>query len=331
MRQGYSFVSLAVLEAVAAVIANALTLHWCLRLYPQLQLSFLAPSQQTLRGMGTYSGQLVLWQICGRIIAASPTLVIGAMLSPAAVTFYALGAYLPDAAQQIRMAVTPTFMPLATRYEAVNDLQALRTLLHRGTRLALVVVLPVLVGLITRGETFLEVWLGHGVSGPAGEVLRVLSLGMILITAVATASVIVLGVGRQREALFWSGLHAIATPVLSFVLGRTFGLVGVAWAVVASSLFTVAQSLIVCRLVGVSLMAYVRTSWATPMLASLPFAFSCVLIDRYWQVNSIQGFLAQMALACPIYALSCMLFMADDLRQGWSMLRGSKERNVGTV
>ena len=324
MRNGYSIMALAVLQVVAELIANALIVQRCFRLYPQLRLSFSAPSREMLVGLGGFSGEMALWQLFSLIITAGPPLVIGAMLSPAAVTLYVLGGYLVAVVEQIRLAITLVFTPLASRYDAAGNRIALRDLLRRGTRLVLIVVLPILVGLLARGETFLRVWTGPEYSGPAGEVLRVLSVSMVFASAMAPGGAIILGLGRQREALVWLAVQAAATLSLAVVLARSMGIVGVAWAGAAPTLFGIAFTCVACRLVRVSLVRHVVGDWGRPVVAVVPFAVACFVTDHYWEATSMPGFFVQMAAVFPVYVLSCVAFLGSDLKRGWVMLYGPR-------
>jgi len=85
-----------------------------------------------------------------QLIYQTDNLVVGAFVSASAVTFYSIGNSLCRYTQQLVGAMTATFTPAASTYDATGDASSLRALYYNGTRATMAVSLPVLVTLIFR-------------------------------------------------------------------------------------------------------------------------------------------------------------------------------------
>jgi O-antigen/teichoic acid export membrane protein len=325
LRAGYSLVGLALLEVTAAVVANGFQIFRCFQFYPELRLSFGKPRWIALKDVAGYSGYLVLFQAFGYLIAYSPSLVVGATISAGAVALYAIANSLAEGVRQILATITPVFMPLASRLQVEGDHRSLQALLHRGTRLVLIVTLPVLVTLLVRAETFIGVWMGAAYAAPSGEILRILTVATFFAAANSTGYNIVFGLGRQRDGVLWLAAEAAVVLALAAILVQSLGVAGAAWAVTLPHLAirTLLWPRFVCRLVGVSVAGYFFQSWMRPLAAAIPFSIASLIVDRYWPVESVAAMMLQTCALLPLYAATSALVLWPDFKAAWLTLRRS--------
>src|SRR5262249_48096108 len=101
-----------------------------------------------------------LWIVSNQVIFYSDSLVIAAFLGVSAITYYAIAGALINYGRNVVSLVTDTFAPAAMRMDAKQDLAGLRRLLITGTRMALLVILPVCFGFIFLGKQFITLWVG---------------------------------------------------------------------------------------------------------------------------------------------------------------------------
>jgi O-antigen/teichoic acid export membrane protein len=166
---GYGFLSLAVWELCIASVANAMLVSMALTRYRQLRVTFRSPGKAVIAKIWSYSFYALLINVAIQVANYTDNLVVGAFTSTAAVTFYAIGGSLIIYARQIVAAMTTTFAPLASTYEAKGNNEDLRRLLIQGTRGALIVSLPIEIALFVRGETFISLWMGPQYAHPSGR------------------------------------------------------------------------------------------------------------------------------------------------------------------
>jgi len=239
---------------------------------------------------------------------------VGAFTSTTAVTFYAIGGVLIMYARQIVAAMTTTFGPLASTFEAQGNKQDLRLLLINGTRAALLVSLPIELALFLRGETFIRLWMGGQYAHPSGTVLRILLLSLIVCTGSAASGGIVYGMEKHKRVAKWALVEAAANLGLSIFLVRRIGMYGVAWGTTIPSLFIeiVYWPPYICHLVGMRVGSYLWQTWGRMALVALPYGMACYLIDRFWPVRSLAFFFLQTALILPLFPLVlAMIFRAE--------------------
>jgi O-antigen/teichoic acid export membrane protein len=313
---GYSLVALAFVELAAAIVAEAIVVVSCLRAYPELRLRLRMPHHRVLHQMATFSGSMMLVQMFARAAQYGQTLIIGAFLSITGVAYFAIGQTLADSVRQILLTTGPVFMTTASRFDATGRENSLRSLLGTGTRLTLFIILPVLMTLFVRGETFIALWMGPEYAAQSGEVLRILVVGMFFLAGTNTAYNVLFGMGFLRPAIVCTGIEAAATVVLSIVAAQYYGLAGVAWA--TSGPIVVVRTLLwpgyVCAALKIRLVDYVRDGWIRPILAVTPLAAVSVFIEQQWVATSLGVFFLQVAAAMLVYFVSSAVFLWPDVR-----------------
>ena len=117
------------------------------------------PGHGNLKGLAGYSLWVLLIHIFGQVIYYTDNLVAGAHVSVAAITFYSLGGSLIEHMRTVVASLTSTFMPLASICEAGGETDKLRLLLINGTRIVLLVALPIQIAPFLRGKTSLNLWM----------------------------------------------------------------------------------------------------------------------------------------------------------------------------
>ena len=149
--------------------------------------------------------------------------MVGAFLSPAAVTLYAIGGILISYARQIVSSMTTTFTPLASTFEAEGSYENLRRLLIHGTRAALIVSLPIEAALFFRGHTFIRLWMGEQYAQPSGTVMQILLMSVVFGSANTTAAGSCTAWEAQAHRVLGHRRRPRPILILSIILVRRIG------------------------------------------------------------------------------------------------------------
>ncbi|HEV2117522.1 MAG TPA: flippase [Terriglobales bacterium] len=314
LSRGHGIIALAIWEVCTALLTRSLQVITAFRIYPQLRLLLRTPSRETLRKLWSYSVYTFIINVAVQIAYYTDNVVVGAFLSTTAVTFYAIGGSLLAYARQAVNAMTQTFTPLASSYEAEGRMDSLRRLLIHGTRAALVVSLPIELALFFRGHTFIRLWMGEQFAHPSGTVLQILLISLIFTSANTTSYGIVTGIAKHQRVAYWGIVEAALNLALSIVLVRYIGIYGVAWGTTLPNLFVevVLWPPYVCRLVQMPLRHYLWQTWLRTGLASLPFAAGCYLADRHWQARNLPEFFLQIAALLVLFAFGLLLIYRNE-------------------
>jgi O-antigen/teichoic acid export membrane protein len=324
-------------------ISNTVLIWLCFRTYPQLKVVFTRPDRATFFKLWNYSLYAFLINVAIQIIYYTDNMVVGAFLSPAAVTLYAIGGTLIAYARQIVSSMTTTFTPLASRFEAEGRDDNLRRLLIHGTRAALIVSLPIEVALFFRGHTFIRLWMGDQYAQISGTVMQILLLSVAFGSATTTAGGIVYGMGQHKRIAFWGIGEGAANLILSIILVRRIGVYGVAWgtaipSVVIAALFWPA---FICRMVKISVRTFLWETWFRPAIAIVPFAVACIAVERYWPARNLAWFFVQITILLPLVPLAVVLVFRKEVeiqvrawlkrRKASSLLNHEYETSTTTV
>jgi O-antigen/teichoic acid export membrane protein len=306
LRTGHGIVAIAVCELIAALIGNGLLVWVALKLYPELKIRLRKPTRETLGRIWAYSAYAFLTTIAVQLVYQTDNIVVGAFISTAAVTFYAIANQLCSYTSQVVGAMGASFVPAASTYEAAGDVNGLLMLYKNGTRATLAISLPILITLIIRGPAFIGLWMGPQYSHTSGIVLVILCVGLLFSFANRTASAIAFGIEKHKIGAIWAIGEGVANLTLSVFLVRKYGLYGVALGTMIPSLFVqlVLWPRYISKLVGLSLFDVVWDVWMPLFLSAIPFAIATYAVSVFFAPHNLAVFFLQVFATLPVFLIS---------------------------
>lgn len=297
------FVSLA--EYTAMAIAAKL-------LYRPLRIRFALLDRATFVELFSFSIYRFIWMTGTQIIFYTGSLVIGAFIGAAAITTYAIASSLINYGRTVVSLLTDTFYPAATRMDARKDLNGLRELLFEGTKIALLVTIPLCLGFIFLGRQFIGLWMGKAYTSSA-TVLTVLAIAQFSSMSQNVSTLILAGMAKHRILAYIILTEGVANLALSILLVRHMGLIGVAWGTVIPDVICTAVIIPVytLRLLNVPIRQYWKRAFLAPLAASIPtaalaYTFSVIVSDPGWL-----GFGAEALALCGLYAVTSYFACLD--------------------
>jgi O-antigen/teichoic acid export membrane protein len=305
LRAGGGLVALAAIQLGVSVLRGAADLWLSRRLYPELRVRWGVWDRGALRLIFGFGITSSLLQVLGGVVLYSDSLVIGAFLSAGLITFFAIAASLTDYARVLVGGVSQTLTPLVSALEGEGQQARIRDALLTGARVATLVVTPIVVTFLLRGDTFIALWMGAAYGAPSGAVLRILAVALWAVAGYQVVVAAMMGVGRHGGLVPALLAEAACNLALSVWWVRAHGITGVAWGTTVPRL---AFSLLFApwyarRAVGVSMRALWVQGWGRPTLAMLPFAAATFLAERFWPVHRLGLYFGQVAVVLPLAAL----------------------------
>ncbi|WP_431269480.1 flippase [Dankookia sp. P2] len=182
------------LTLVAVRLANTLSYLFLLRglvrrvLATPLRLRLVLPLLR-LGGWMTFSGLLV------QALLYADRFLIGALLSLAAVAWYATPLDLVLRVWMVPVAVSQTLLPAFASAYATLPQQTV-ALLRRGSLLVMGLVLPIALVLAGAGDRILGLWLGPDFAAGGGLVLRILGVGIYFSCLAYVPGALIDAIGR---------------------------------------------------------------------------------------------------------------------------------------
>jgi O-antigen/teichoic acid export membrane protein len=154
----YLFIALSTFRAL---VANTLAWRVLRRHVPAIEMHL---SKEAGRHMVERTWLVAPNKILSTVQTQSIPLVVGLMVGVAGAGIYDLLMRLPRFAKSALGLLNSAVMPFASRLEAANSNQALRTLSERGVMVIAFVTAPPLFALAVFSEQILHLWVGDGLS-----------------------------------------------------------------------------------------------------------------------------------------------------------------------
>jgi O-antigen/teichoic acid export membrane protein len=250
----HSLVPVVAVLVTGRVIAWAVYLLICIRTTPAMT-GGIDIQIKVVPQLFSFGGWITVSNVMGPIMLYADKFLIGALLSVAAVTFYATPYEGGTKLLIIPAALAGVLFPAFSTSYVQNPARTAQ-LFRRGTRYVFLCLFPICLLVITLAPEGLDLWLGEEFVKKSTRVLQWLALGVFLNSLAHIALAFVQGIGRPDLT---GKLHLIELPLYLLVvwyLVATYGIEGaaVAWAVRvgidAAFLFTMAQRLLPAKIDG---------------------------------------------------------------------------------
>ena len=311
---GRGLVALGLIQLTVS-IATTLAYAWTdLRLYPELEIHLGKRDRRYLAMISSYSIYSFTLQVSTALIYYTESVVIGIFLPISAITFFAIASNLINYSRALVSGISTTMTPLASALEVRGHEPDLQRVLLRGASYSSLIVFPIAVTFLLRGESFVRLWMGPAYALLSSQVLFVLSFSSVFAAGNQTASATVLGVGRHRILVPVVLGEAACNLVLSIALVRRLGLIGVAWGTALPSLAVslVLWPLCVRQIFRIPVFRYVVSTWARPALATLPFVAATYAVERFSGAGNLTQFIVQVAALLPLAFLGGWFWGIDS-------------------
>jgi O-antigen/teichoic acid export membrane protein len=283
------------------------------RVFPELRIRpalFCRDRLRELTGFSVYSAAIdwaykLNYQLDG--------VVIGAFFGSSAVSVWAVAERIISGTQRLTNQLNGVLFPVIVDNDQRARREQLQRILLQGTRLSLVMVVPIAAALVLLAEPLVRAWVGPAMLG-AVPVLQILAIAVAIRVGNASGTILLKGAGQHRKLAVVNLATGLVNVALSIALIGPLGLTGVA----VGTLIPIAFSAIfilypaACRLIALPLGRAVRES---VLPALWPAAVAGVLLEvgREFTSGTLLAVMAVAALACAFYLT---LFFTVAIDQG---------------
>ena len=299
LSRGYGLIALAAavllsstLEYVSASICAKKLFH---HLSPRRR--YLGRTEcRELFGFGIYR---FIWIVANQLIFYTDSVVIGLFVNAAAITYYAIAGSLINYGRNVVSLAADTFYPGATRLDAKQDTKGLQDLYILGTRITLIIGLPLCVGFLLLGKQFIGLWMGPAYAVSA-LYLSILTIPQFASMAQYISAVVLVAMAKHRVLAYLTLAEGVTNLALSMYLVRKMGVVGVAWGTVIPHAITttLVVPLYTMRALNMKWRDYLLGGFLPAVAAAIPGAAVCYAVSVLIRASSWPGFvLAVFAVA----------------------------------
>jgi O-antigen/teichoic acid export membrane protein len=303
LRAGGGLVDLVAATTATRMAGYIAYRHNAYRVFPMLRIRPSLLRTTRLREVTGFSVFMLIQDASNKINYATDPIVIATVLTTGAVAIWTVAQRLADLVLRLTNQLNEVLFPIVVDCDSARRDDRLQDLLVHGTRLSLATTLPVAGAMALLAEPVVVGWTGPDFAA-AATVLQMLAVVVVVRVGAWTAGTVLQGGGHHR-LLAGSNLLAAAVNIgLSFLLIRTHGLPGVAFATLIPVTVRAVAVLIpvACVRVGMPLGRFVMTAiWpaAWPAL----FALGGLALIRDAAPMSLLYAVALGAAAGLLYAL----------------------------
>ncbi len=224
----HGVVGLAWLSLFTAIPANAIIIWSVHRRFPYLKIfSWPRWHRPTARKLFTFGGPVLLGKIADRIRFQTDTLTVSFFVGLVAVAHYSIGSTLVLYYVDAIAAIVWVLMPVLSMQKSVGDHEGFERSFFSGTRVALISSAFIAFGMIAWSRDFVLRWMGHAFID-VYPVIVILSIAVFLETSQATSVNALYASLHQKAYATLNISEAVSNLILSIILVRPYGMVGVA-------------------------------------------------------------------------------------------------------
>jgi len=302
------------------------------RVFPALRIRPSFFRRDRLREVTGFSVFILIIDLANKLNYSTDAVVVGAFLGTSAVAVWAVAQRLIEIVQRITDQLNAVLFPVVVDNSTVQRVDRLQQILIQGTRLSLGMVVPLATVLGLTARPLVLLWVGPQFADSV-NVIYILSIVVALRVGNATSAVILKGSDLHKFLAFANLGMAVANVILSVLLVRVYGLIGVAIGtlipMVALAMFVTFPA--ACRRVQLPVW---RVAWKAVWPAVWPAIVmggfillrrDKLLSDRSWSTLVLHAF-----LAAAIYAVLFLLAM-DRKELDWYFRKVNEVFRRGSV
>jgi O-antigen/teichoic acid export membrane protein len=163
--------------------------------------------------------------------------------------------------------------------------------------------------------------MGPEFAKPSHAVLSILAVVHFLSLPHLTVSMILYGKSRHKILAIVKGIEALINIVLSLILVKPFGIVGVALGTAIPHIIavTLVYPKIISRIVGIDLFEYYYRAYMGPIVSGLPFIAMCYYMRSQYVANNLFVFFSEILLILPLYILPAWIISFNKEERQWHL------------
>ncbi len=305
---GFGLIALPLGSVIAGLLASVSAFIILRRVVPQLSIKWRFVSRREARTIFSWSWLFFLNNIAVAVIYQTDNLVVASGVGLAAVTIYTLTSRLPMYAMPLIFTLGDSCHPGAFELYEQGKLERLKEVYLRVMRLTAAAGLTVAVVAIAFNESFMRLWVGPQNYG--GRMLTaVFVFIMFYRVMMQVASIIVISSGKLNGVVAMSVVEALLNLVLSIVLVRYYGILGVAFGTALAGVLTSGWYVIwfTSRELRMSVFEYLARGLVPPLLCAVPAAALAFALLRFYPVTSWLRLFLEAGAVGSIYALAYLI------------------------
>jgi len=304
LNRGYGLLTVALITVGLPVVGSLVRGVVALRALP-VKFRWKYIDRNSFRHMANYSGVTFMIILAGRLRFKTDAVVIGTLLSSAAITYFYAGARLVDYAGELVSSLAQIFVPMSSQSDAAGNVDRLRKIFIVGNRACAFTILPITTFFIILGKSIIEVWLGKQYVEQGYAVLLTLIIPHTIMLMQGASPRILFGISKHGMLAIVTLIEGVANLALSIALVRPLGILGDALGTSIPLLgtFVLFMPWHLCSKLGIRMGTYLRQAYLLPILLCTPMAATLLLMRRWAVPHSYRHLIPQVAIGSLVYGM----------------------------
>jgi len=279
LNAGHKLIALALISLLAIIPEMLLSIYFTKKNMPFLQIHYKYIAKDRLKSFFSYSIFTFIAQIADRLRFNVDAFVITIYIGLVAVTHYSIATELMRLFIGIIVAAVGVLQPIFSYQYDRKDHKALTDTYFFATRISFCLAAFIGFGMIAWGKSFIERWMGPEYND-AYPCLAILVTGCIIALSQTPSVNLLYGISKHRFYALFNSIEALCNLLLSVVLVKHFGLIGVALGtfIPMAIIKLIIQPIYVCKVAEIRYLDYVsmatKTAIAIVLALILPIALS---------------------------------------------------------
>ncbi|HEX8817047.1 MAG TPA: oligosaccharide flippase family protein [Terriglobales bacterium] len=283
-----------------------------------LRLGWEYIDRESFQHMASFGSITFIAIIAFQLRFYSDATVIGIFIGSAAITYFSIGSKLVSYSSNVTQSMSQIFTPMSSEFNATGDTERLRRVFIMGNRACALLVFPICAALLILGRSVIEVWVGAKYVPIGYAVLAWFAIGDCTEMAQSASPKVLYGMARHRTMALVRLTEGVVNLILSIVLLRRYGVVGVAIGTVVPQLCTnlLFMPEHLCRILGVRLRTFLTDAYLAPLLLTLPMAALLLVMQRFLHPRNYLELLAQVLAGVAVYGAGVLWFLLTREQMG---------------
>ena len=295
------------------ILFMGLSIYFTKKYFSEFRISLSLAKFATAKSAINFGKFTFLSMLANQLVFYSDALIVGVFLSAAAVTYYTIAATLADYTQKLIIGTCRSFLPYFSGIEANDDPEALLRSFIMGTKIVIAVSNLFCVGIFVLGGFFIEIWMGEKYAAISTPILLILMLIQVVKGPQSLGYALLQGVGQHRVYSYWQAFFAVCNLILSIILVKQYGLLGVATATAITQItfHGIVSPILSFKYLAINPLEFLRKTYGASLIPSALLALTLYALVSWREPEGYFLLLFQAGSAALIYAVAYYFCVLD--------------------
>lgn len=281
---GYRIYTLAIITVTSSICKYVLRTYYQKKVVPQIEYKFKHVRKARVKELLNYGIISYLIVIAWIVIFNSDNLIIGLMSNASDITYYSIAGMMIVHLRALINAIGVPLVPAISHLDATRDFSEISDLFNKLSNYLYYLCAGICITILFFGDDFIYLWMGPDFTVTV-KILNVLIISACFFLPQITVNSVLLGISKHKILLYILAVEAMGKIILSILLFKKLGIIGVAWgtAIPQLAIYTVVYPIVFHKVIKSRVSIFYKKS-----ITAIFYAICFVLPSCYFSQLIIQ-------------------------------------------